>query len=295
MRILYRGQACAALVTVGLVTGLAAIQAGTLAAPLQDAKEEQKSELKPDVAALLKQSTDVYKQMKSYRHTAKWSISVKGPEGDVHEDLTFTLALERPNRFAYKMDSKSQFFPPVAAYCDGTTFINFKAKGQPTPTREYTKTKAPAGYKGINIVDDVEFQPIATYIIALMLQGDALADKDVRAAMEKATVKPPVTENGKKWQVLEMPFGSEGVPIDLYIGQDDHLIGKATQLPGKPAPQGDTKITEVVDSIKINQPIEANTFQYVLPADAKQVERFSAPQRPNDARLSTRGSRVARR
>jgi len=284
MRNLFSASMMAALVVFGLVGA----HPVTSAASGQAGSEERKPQIKPDVAALIRQSTDAYKKMKSYRHTAKWSISVKTAEGEAHEDLTFTLALERPNRFAYKMDSKSQFFPPVAAYCDGTQFINFKARLQPTPMKQYIKLKAPETYKGINIVDDVEFQPIATYIIALMLQGDALADKDVRAAMEKATIKPMVTENGRKWQVLEMPFGTEETPIDLFIGQDDHLIGKATQ-------KGDTRITEIVDAIKIDKPIEAAVFQYALPPDAKQVERFTAPQRPGDARLSRGRVRVAHR
>ncbi len=284
MRNLLQAPLCALLVAAGLLAVPGSMQASLA----QEPKTEHKAELKPDVAALVKQSTDAYKKMKSYRHTAKWTISIKGPDGEVHEDLSFTLALERPNRFVYKMDTQAQFFAPVAAYCDGTTFINFKAKLAPTPSKQYTKVPAPASFKGINIVDDVEFQPIATYIIALMLQGDALADKDVRAALEKATIKPTVTENGKKWHVIEMPFGSEETPITLYIGQDDHLIGKAAQ-------KGDTKITEVVESIKIDKPIEPATFQYTLPADAKQVERFSAPQRPTDARLKTLPKHLARR
>jgi hypothetical protein len=291
MRKLIGALACAAPLAIGLFGASRAL----MAEPRQAPKVELKSEIKSDVATLLKRSTDVYKKMKSYRHTAKYTFSLKGSEREVHEDLNFTLALERPNRFVYKLDSNSRIFQPVAAYCDGTTFINFKAKVQPAPlnTRplvisQYTKTKAPGAYTGINIVDDVEFQPIATYIIALMLQGDVLADKDVRAAMEKASIKPAVTENGKKWQVLEMLFGAEETPITLYIGQDDHLIGKATQ-------KGELKSTEIVDAVKIDKPIEPAVFQYTLPADAKEVERFTAPQRPDDARRATGGKRVARR
>jgi outer membrane lipoprotein-sorting protein len=270
----YRAHSTPALLTIGVLSLC-------LCAPFaaaQTAKVDHQAELKPDVAALLKQSTDLYKKMKSYRHTAKWSFTTKAQDSEIHDDVTFTLALERPNRFVYKMDSKSLIFPPAAAYSDGVNFINFKARNVPTPTKQYTKVPAPASYKGINIVDDVEFQPIATYVIALMLQGDALADKDVRAAMEKATLKPPVTENGKKWQVIEMVFGPEETLIDLYFGQDDHLIGKANQT-------GDTRITESIESVKIDKPIEASVFQYTLPPDAKRVERFSAPQRIDDAML----------
>lgn len=265
---------CAALIITGLT-----VQPVTTQAALRQAQATQtKAELKPDVAALLKQATDAYKKMKTYRHTAKWNISGKGADGAAFkEDLSFTLALERPNKFAYKLDTKSEFFPPVAAFSDGVTFVNLRSKFNTNPPMQYIKAKAPASFQGINIVDDVEFQPIGTYVVALMLQGDALADKDVRAAMEKASIKPTVTENGKKWQVLEMPFGEEASPYLLYFGADDHLLGKAVL-------HADTNITETIENIKVDKPVDASAFQYVLPADAKQVDKFSSPQRPNDAR-----------
>ena len=281
------------VMTIGL--GILAAHAGANQAEKQESKPQVKQAIRPEVAALLKQSTAIYARMKSYRHTARWTISRKGPGGDVREDVVFTLALERPNRFVYKMDSKSQSFPPVAAYCDGVTFTNFKFILVPVPSGQYTRVAAPKSYTGINIVDDVEFQPIATYVVALMLQGDALADKDVRAAMERAVIKPTVTENGKKWQVLEMPFGADELPITLYFGQDDHLIGKSVTTPGKSAPNSDTKIIEVLDAIKIDKPIDPDVFKYTLPANATKVERFTGPQRPDDARLQSAPVRVARR
>ncbi len=281
---LLRASAILAVVMVACVT-----RTGTaLADRARDPKQDQKSHIKPDVAAILRQSTDTYAKMSSYRHTARWSITGKTADGEVREELSFTLALDRPNRFVYKLDSKSKIFPPVAAYSDGDSFINFKTIAGLIPIKQYTKAASPATYKGINIVDDIEFLPIGTYVIALMLQGDVLSDKDIRAAMEKATQKPAVTENGKKWQVVEMLFGPREEPIQLYFGSDDHLIGKAVQ-------KGDVRITEIVDAVKIDKPIDAATFQYALPADAKQVERFSAPQRPDDAHRAVSPSRIAGR
>jgi outer membrane lipoprotein-sorting protein len=238
----------------------------------------QKSAVKPDVAALLKQSTDVYKKMKSYRHTAVFVIAGKNPEtgAALRDESRFTLALERPNKFVYKNDTK----PVTAAVSDGKTFINFKGEDR----LQYTRQNAPADFKGINIVDDVTFTPLATYIIALMLQGDALADKDVRGALEKATLKPGVvTENGKKWQVLSVPFGEQD-PTDVYFNAEDHLIGKAVQR----GTQFEFTVTETYENLSINKPIEGSVFQYAPPAQAKRVDKFLPIQKPDDARSTPR-------
>ena len=239
-----------------------------------------KINLKPDVAALLKQSTDAYKKMKSYRHTAVFVAELKDPmTGQTLKQVNrYTLALERPNKFVYKNDTQ----PTAAAVSDGKTFINFRAD-QTTGKLQYTKATAPADYKGINIVDDVTFEPLATYVIALMLQGDALADKDVRAALETATLKPgTVTENGKKWQVVAMMFQQD--PMELYFSADDHLIGKAVQ---RSARQG-LKIVETDENVSINKPMEATVFQYTPPAEAKKIDKFLPAQKPDDARNTPR-------
>lgn len=251
-----------------LLLGIAMAQS-TLATASSD---DTKPKLQPEVAALLKQSTDVYKKMKSYSHSSSWTISIKGAEGVISENVKFTLALERPNRFAYKMDSASKIFPPHAAYSDGMTFINFRGK-----TNQYMKLKAPVNYKGINIVDDVEFTPLGTYAIALMLQGDILADKDFRTALEKASMKPSVTENGKKYQVMEVPFGAEEEnPHEFYFSAETHMLVKTTQ-------SGANRSGETIENVKVDKQIDESVFKYKLPAEAKAVDQFTSQQRPTDA------------
>ena len=239
-----------------------------------DPPAARKSSVKPDVSALLKESTDAYKKMKSYRHTAIFLLEGKDPTtGDTRTQSTkYTLALERPNKFVYKSDSE----PIAAAVSDGKTFINFKGKD----ISQYVKQPAPADFKGINIVDDVTFDPLATYVIALMLQGDSLADKDVRAAMENATLKPgTVTENGKKWQVLTFAFGGQ-IPTEVYFNAEDHLIGKTVQH----LDQAGIKIVETFENVSINKPIDAAVFQYTPPSGARLVPKFLPVQKPDDAR-----------
>ena len=260
-------------VVLGLALTMLTLSAQTRPA-LADPPIVPKTSVKPEVAALLKQSTDVYKKMKSYRHTALFVFEGKNPTtGEaVKKETRFTLALERPNKFAYKNDSQ----PISAAVSDGKTFINFRG----SDVAQYTKQTAPADFKGINIVDDVVFEPLATYVIALMLQGDALADKDVRVAMEKATIKPgTVTENGKKWQVLLLPFGQVD-PTEIYFNAEDHLIGKAIQH----ISQFDIKVVETYENVSINKPIDSAVFQYTPPETAKRIEKFVPVQKPDDAR-----------
>ncbi|HZP81918.1 MAG TPA: DUF2092 domain-containing protein [Chthonomonadaceae bacterium] len=265
MRTPIRAAFCVALAAFGLAGG-----ARFVAAAPQDS--EPKAELKPEVAALLKQSTEAYRKLKSYQHTAVWTVSGKDQEGNERKQETrFTLALERPNKFCYKMDDGPKL---AAAVSDGKTFINYRGE-----VKQYTKTAAPDTYKGINIVDDVMFQPLATYVIALMLQGDALADKDVRAAFEKATKQPSITEEGKKWEVLHVPFG-EGEPFTFYFDANSHLLGKAVLHFPKRA-DGPSLLTEKITEVKLDKPIDEAVFQYTPPDDAQEVEKFSKPEEPN--------------
>jgi thiol-disulfide isomerase/thioredoxin len=265
MRTRVRAAFCVALAAFGLAGG-----ARFVAAAPQDS--DSKAEIKPEVAALLKQSTEAYSKLKSYQHTAVWTVSGKDQAGNERKQETrFTLALERPNKFCFKMDDAPKL---VAAVSDGKTFINYRGE-----LKQYTKTAAPDTYKGINIVDDVMFQPLGTYVVALMLQGDALADKDVRAAFEKATKQPSVTEEGKKWEVLHVPFG-DGEPFTFYFDADSHLLGKTVlHFPKRAA--GPSLLTEKIEDVKRDKPIEEAVFQYTPPEDAQEVEKFSRPEDQN--------------
>lgn len=254
----YRSQFVGILGAFALIVSLVGISAAIQKEP----EPAKKKEVKPEVMALLKKSIAVYQKMKSYRHTATWSIEAPTEEGTLKESLKFVLAVDRPNRFVYKTETKSELFLPTAAYCDGNYFINFRSK-----VNQFVKKKAPATYKGINIIDDVEFQPIATYIVALMLQGDPLGDKDIRRGFEGAVLKPLVTEKGKKWHVIEMPL-TEDEPVYLLYISEDGRVGKVIQ-------RGIQKISETIEDVVVDKPLDDKVFQYKLPEDAKEVQRFS--------------------
>ena len=232
--------------------------------------------IKPEVAALIKQSTEAYQAMSSYSVDITEKVIRTTEMGVETTDGRYTLALDRVGpRFCYRDMSIDT---GTAAVCNGKTLINYDSN-----RNQYIEKSAPRDYKGINIVDDVTFEPIGGYLIALMLQGDAYADKDVKSAITKATLGQPVVENGKKIQILHILLGAQEEPYDITFGED-HLISRATlKLRSKDIT---VNITEAVTNVKINKPIDPAIFIYKPPANALKVDHFMAPQRPGDAVLT---------
>ncbi len=234
-------------------------------------------QIKSDVMAVVKQSTEAYKKMKSYSADISLKTEISTDMGSQITENHYVLALDRANRFCYRDLTDPS---GTAAVSDGKKLINYKSDHN-----QFTESPAPPDYKGINIVDDVQFEPLATYVVALMLQGDALADKDILESLQKATMGTPVVEGGKKWQVLHLLFGPQEEACDIYIGED-HLIARSTtklQANGRKFLQ-----TETLSNIKIDKPVDPAMFLYKPPANAQKVDRFTAPQRPGDALLTPR-------
>ncbi len=225
-----------------------------------------------EVSAIIKKSTEYYHKLNSY--TADISIkTTRTAAGETESsEARFILALDRPNRFCYRDTSANN---GTAAVCNGKQFTNFKAD-----RKQYTQSVAPADFRGINIVDDVSFEPLGGYIIALMLQGNAYSDKDVRAALGKATMRPAVVESGKKYQVIHLPFGPQEEPYNLYVAEDGQ-ISKTTLTAS--ANQIKVTLTESMLNIKLDKPVDPAVFLYNPPATAHKVEKFTAPQRLFDA------------
>ncbi len=244
--------------------------------PEETASGTENATIKPEVAALLKTSTAVYAAMKSYRHNSEYFSKTQDADNEVHKTIVFTLALERPNKFCYKADVPAF----GAAICDGKTFLNYHLDGAISEREHtyYTKTTAPVNYKGINIVDDVTFTH-GSYMIALMLQGNVMADKDVEAGLKKATLHANVEENGKKYDVLSVPFPGHIGPefkthsLHFYFDTATHLLHKAVE--DVPAEESDThapyKMLEIIENVLIDKPMPPNTFEYKLPKNARQV------------------------
>ena len=272
MRIRIKTAAYAVAWAMGTVLFTSNAQAGThglsdLCLPQdQDDASAAKAELKPEVAALIKQSTAIYAAMKSYKHVSEYIIKGQGQDGEINRTLTYTLALDRPNKFCYKSDEANG----SAAVSNGKTFINHRNDNTVNEHEHsyYTRISAPVSYKGINIVDDVTFT-YGTYMVALMLQGDVLADKEVRAALEQATLKAGTTDNGKKYDLLSIPF--QGRPVLFYFDATTHLLHKTVDsVEGNPRQTG-LKITEIIENVQIDKPIPASIFEYTPPKNSRLI------------------------
>ncbi len=228
-------------------------------APEQKDETAAKVTLKPEVQALINTSTNIYKNMKSYQHTADFVLK-SGREGAAKE-TTYTLAIERPNHFCYRSDDSTD----VAAICDGKVFYNLKS------SKQYMRSLAPASYKDLNIVDDVTFNPIGTYFIALMVQGNVLADRDVRTALANASAPTAVTEDGKKYDTLVVQIGENSPATTLYFDAQTHLLHKAVTK------NDNERTTEIIENVKVNAPIPPALFQYTPPKDALLLTRADRP------------------
>ena len=212
-----------------------------------------RGELKPEVRKLLNESLAAYGKLKAYQHTAIVTIRGRGAKGPVKSVLHYALAVDRPNKFCFKNLSA----PGVACVCDGITFINFNG-------RSYSSARAPSSIKDLPLVKDVLFQPLGTYVVALMLQGDWSADEELKTAFEKATVEMTGDESGRKWQILVVPYGTSGVPARFYFDPVDHMLGMMTQTIGG----GKAKLTETFASTSKGFVLEPALFAFRPPLGA---------------------------
>ena len=245
-------------------------------AQAQDDAGEPKADLKPEVAALLKQSTSVYAAMRSYRHISEFIQKGQAQDGEINRATTFTLALERPNKFCYKSDGVDG----SAAVSNGKTFISYQEAAMPGRQRTYyTKIAAPASYKGINLADDVNISlssfNFGSYFVALMLQGDALADPNVRAGLADAIPRLGVEENGKKYDLLTATFqgrsmqdkSAHNITARFYFDAATHLLRKTVST----VSEENITYTEIMENVLIDKPIPAATFEYSPPKNARMI------------------------
>ena len=254
------------LLAAAALSSLGAYQsAPARALPLQSG-EKPAAPLDADVAALYKQMNAAYKGLKSYRHTAVYTQKAIAPDGEHKHVRAYQLALTRPNKFVFKSDDPNA----DAIACDGKTLINYR---QTSPqTREYVQTDAPAALKNINLVDDVMFEPQGTYLVALALQGDMLADKDLARVISNAKMGANVQENGRSYQTAIIKAGQDAT-MTLYVDADTHRLNKVVQK----ALRSEGSVVEEFKDVEVNKPVPDSLFAYTPPASAQKVAHLSGP------------------
>ncbi len=233
--------------------------------------------MRPEVATLIKQATAVYLGVSTFYSEITEKTTRSAENGTAASTSKFVLALDRSNaRFCYHDITNPT---GTAAVSNGKTFLNYDSN-----RNQYIEKRAPTDFKGINIVDDITFEPIGGYLIALMLQGDAQADRDIRKALSTATIDPVVNENGRKLTPLHILLGATQEPYNVYFN-DEHQIVR-TSLKLKSA-DSSVDIEEQIGDAKLNKPVDPAVFLYTPPVNAIKVDHFMAPQRPGDAVLNT--------
>lgn len=259
--------------------------------PQQSDDTQMPQNVRPEVGTLIKQATAAYQGMKSYRHVAE--CIEKGRDlngGEVNLTTSYVLALERPNKFCYRSEEPKG----SAAVSDGKTFINYRNDDtEATNGRTYfTRMPAPATYKNINIVDDITFR-LGSYLVALMLQGNVYADKEISTSLSKATLKAGVTDNGKKYDVIATTYQDGDVQCDVQFLFDatTHLLRKTYSVDSQrtPARRSEIQVTEILEEVQIDKPIPASVFQYSPPKGAHLiVQAPTKRQRPYSALVLVR-------
>lgn len=213
------------------------------------------TDIQPAVSTLLQQATLAYRQMHSYQHTAE--LLDRNAQGAVTEDRAYTFALELPNKFCYRSDDNGT----DAVVCNGKLFTDFNSTA-----RDFIRYTAPASYTQVDLVYGINFEGVASYMIALMLQGNVLADPELRLGLEKADAPKIVTDNGVQYQMISFPLKAGEPPIQLYFDISTHLLHKSLMKT-----DGKGENAEIIENVKINQPIQPSLFQYTPPNGARWV------------------------
>lgn len=221
--------------------------------PLQSSTINPNSPINPGVLQILNASTAVYSKMQSYQQTTE--ILERNAQNAIVSDHAYSLATERPNKFCYRSEDPSG----VAAVCDGKTFVNFTGSDQ-----TYTRTKAPASLDDIDIVNGVTFDPVGTYLIALMIQGRPLGDPSLRSGFALAPSPGHQVVNGVTYDTISAPVEEGAAPFVFYFNAQTHLLHKVVM----PDPVAQSHLVEVIEDVKVNKPIPDSIFEYELPHGA---------------------------
>jgi|GEM_PF-2049482 len=171
----------------------------------------------------------------------------------VREELEFSTAFQRPNRYRYRQGYPGSNFQPLIVWSDGTAFIVFSWGHSPSGPEVKENSLADANRFASKGSGD------AAGIILHLLDPDC-----TRSGCEafRATKRlPDATVDGAPCFVIEgrTNYGDE---VTLWIETDTKLIRKTESVPASPF----TSLTTTVRHPRINEPIPAERLAYDPPA-----------------------------
>lgn len=235
----------------------------------------------PAVEALIRQSTAAYSKLTSYQHIETHAWSFKGAQGEQKVTLEYTLAMQRPNLFLFKANSRGA---DVIA-CDGAWLTRCRPVLQDGAILryEYTRVPAPATLSGIPLVNGQAYNVQLSYLVSLMCQGDALADPRERSLLAHGKLGAEAVVDGKPAQTLVIT--DRDTTITLYFDRDAHTLIKVDQL--NPYHLNDV-ITETLQEVRTDFPPDSTLFHYALPEGAVPLKRFADPEEEQSKKLIAR-------
>jgi outer membrane lipoprotein-sorting protein len=194
--------------------------------------------------------------MKSYQHTATFRASGTAQGKKVDQSAKFSMAMVRPNKFAFKMVSNTA----VAVVSDGKQVTDFRAG-------EYSQTPAPALLKDLKLDQD-DFDPVAgSFLIAHLLEDTVYTDRSLLGILIKSSGHKGLAAGSKTYDVIDFPI--VGITFILYFDPATHLLERAAAK----VPDQDLTLTETFDAVEIDKPVPDSAFTFALPKSAKKVAK----------------------
>ncbi|MFN3689869.1 MAG: LolA family protein [Fimbriimonadales bacterium] len=231
-----------------------------------------------DAKALLKQVQQKYRNAKTWDMKVDITFEIKIGANAMKQQITSTLAIQRPNRIAAKLSSSGVVLREV--YSDGKTVYLYNPS-----TKQYMKMAAAneIGSSTAQLLGEVG-----------MLLSFLDQDLDKLGADTQFQMRGTETVAGKRVQVVEIrqKLTNGSSVTRVFIGTQDRLVYRVeyTETLRTQSGQGSnaqplervTTATANLQYLSFNKPIPASRFQFKPPKDAKEMPppQLGAPMAP---------------
>ncbi|HLK60434.1 MAG TPA: ankyrin repeat domain-containing protein [Chthonomonadaceae bacterium] len=236
----------------------------------------------PTVIALFAKATAAYHKLRSYAHTEVDTFIESGsgisnsPQESKPE--TFTLAMERPNKFSIRSNQDlpgMEFLADV--FCDGKLLYTYRPQ-----THQYRKTSAPSSQR-MDFEEFLSSMTELTQLVAWMLWRDS--DPMWAFTFAHAKIGPTVTEGGKLYDTVVEEMKDLDVTSHFHMAQsyyfdaNTHLLYKSVLTVSDQVNGRDVSFTDAktLINVKVNQSLAASLFTFRPPTDAREVTSFINP------------------
>ena len=215
----------------------------------------------PSVSLLVNRMSGAYRSLQSFSDSA--TIKRKVLKKDAPAALT--LAMQKPNKFLIEL--KGDYLNTLIV-SDGTSLVTSR------PDRKvYTKARAPIQITRTDLIGEVDLPSPGARVIAQLLAGTG-REGAVGQLLMNGKVSGPQKIGGRQCYTLTLPYGEE-VEAQVLVGTDDYLIRQVKLVRG-----GEVEWQEDHETVLLDKPLTADTFNRPVPEGFKQVAALPALERP---------------